>query len=291
MRIVRDTPLSVTSGASGKAAPSHGVPSSGVASGDRFTGSTGSAARTLDSFLSDFVQGQGRTNGCGTTSLAAILSYWAGQPKAYDRETLDASLRLGNSPTLPTSIVPFLERNGFRASLRGGASLQDLKSMIDQGVPVQVLIDTGSEDDLLLHYVAVVDYTLDAEGRISGIVTADSNLNGGLGGQRTYPAAAFEAKWSGLKLKGVDTGLDRVMITALPQKPVRVEGKDGTVRSTSDIAFPEARSVGWQAQTVGVLWDVALRVRNGGRTGLQTIAAAGTQLLNAGRGLWGRLFG
>ena len=229
--------------------------------------------RGLDTFLERFLQGQGNTNACGTTSLSAILSYWAHVPGAYSHQQLDADLRLGDSPTFPTSIVPFLERNGFRASLRNQAAVADLKAMIDQGVPVQVLIDTGKDDDLYLHYVAVVDYTTDANGEITGIVTADSNLNGGTGGRREYPLSEFQAMWDGLKLNGMSTGLSNVMITALPKESVPVKGKDGRVRQTDAIELPEPHPVGWQSRVAGAFWGLGLAGRSGGRSVFNTLIA------------------
>ncbi|MFN3431390.1 MAG: hypothetical protein ACK46X_15730, partial [Candidatus Sericytochromatia bacterium] len=60
--------------------------------GDQSTVKTTQEGKSPEDF-DKFLQDQGQTNGCGTTSLAMLLSYWKGQPGAFTREKIDSSIR------------------------------------------------------------------------------------------------------------------------------------------------------------------------------------------------------
>lgn len=198
------------------------------------------APTTRLSQLNVSLQGQGRTNACGTTSLAMILSYWGIQTS---HDAIDAVIRRTNMPTAPDDLVRYAERLGLRASLKTDAGLEDLASMLDQGVPVQVLIDpfdpTGmrppNPNDAILHYVNVTGYERGPDGRISWLTICDP---GNVGYRYKVSAEQFEKVWSNLKLMGMDTGLNRLMVAIAPGDSRMVVGLDGKPRKAEDIRLP-----------------------------------------------------
>lgn len=185
-------------------------------------------------------QGQGNTNACGTTSLAMLLSYWG---KLTDHFKIDRSIRRMDMPTSPDDIVRYAESQGMRASMKSDASLSDLASMIDQGVPVQVLMDplfgSGKTEfdpsDSTLHYVTVTGYERGPDGKIANLVISDP---GGSGSHYKVDAREFEEAWSNLRLLGAETGLNRVMVAMVPNDDRVIEGTDGKRRRASDIRLP-----------------------------------------------------
>jgi hypothetical protein len=134
--------------------------------------------------------------------------------------------------------------------MKTDASLEDLGSMIDQGVPVQVLIDplTGSNrstfnpDDPVLHYVTVTGYERGPDGKIAKLVISDP---GGAGSHYKVDAKDFEKAWSNLKLKGADTGINRLMIAMVPNDDRIIVGTDGKRRKASDIRLPSNGVLDW----------------------------------------------
>lgn len=190
--------------------------------------------------FSRFLQDQGRTNSCGTTSLAMLLSFWKGRPGAYTHQTIDRQIRGFDLPTSPLNVVPYLRQQGFRAEAYNHASVDSLRRFLDQGVPVQVLYDpTGNGNDQFLHYVNVVGYQADAAGKPKSFTIADP-----AGGKlTTVSAATFTRRWDRLEVGGVGTGLNNVMIVALP-KTGAVVGPDGKSRSVSDIRLPRGGRFG-----------------------------------------------
>jgi uncharacterized protein YvpB len=160
-------------------------------------------------------QWQGDTNACGTTSLAMMLSYW-GRPTTH--EQIDREIRTADLPTSPDEAVRYANAHGMRAAIKTDASLEDLAAQIDQGHPVQVLIDPLDWDgsfnpgDQILHYVVVSGYDRGPDGRITGIRYNDP----GTGTVEHASARDFEAAWSNLRLYNAGTGINRLMITMVP---------------------------------------------------------------------------
>lgn len=218
--------------------------------------SGGPAPRELRDF-SRFLEDQnktGVTNGCGTTSLAMILSAWKDQPGAYTREKIDASIRRFNLPTSPQNIVGYAEKQGFRAVAQNNGSVEDLKKFIDQGVPVQIMFDPdGNGSDSILHYVVVTDYEADEKGNVKSFTIANP-----WGGEiQSVPVDEFKQRWDKLELKGHSTGLNNLMIPMVPKNNVAIKGKDGQVRMTSDIGLPKGGNLGWRMGVADKLFDAA----------------------------------
>jgi len=201
-----------------------------------------------------YLQDQGNTNSCGTTSLAMLMSFWKGTPGAYTHQQIDKSIRVFDGPTAPSNIVSYLRGQGFRAEAVNNASVNDIRKYLDQGVPVQVLYDpSANPSDLYLHYVDIVDYKADAAGNIVSLKIADP-----AGGKlKDVPVAEFQKRWQNLHLKNVDLGVNNLMIVALPKQNVPVKGRDGTVRNSNDIALPKnGGNLGWQMKVADVIADV-----------------------------------
>lgn len=233
------------------AASSAATPTATVqAVGDGFTRVTADA-RDFGRFLQD----QGGSNACGTTSLAMVMSFWKGVPGAYTHESIDQTIRRFNGPTAPTNIVSYLVRHGFRAEALNDASVADLKKYLDQGVPVQVLYDPSADpSDEYLHYVDVVDYTADAQGNVTSVKIADPSG----GTLDEVSIEEFQKRWGNLGLKNVGIGANNLMIVALPGQNVQVQGKDGVVRNTDDIALPKnGNNWGWKLRAADVVADLA----------------------------------
>ncbi len=197
-------------------------------------GTAPSGARKLSpNDLGVLAQDQGNTNACGTTSLANVLTHW-GKPTTHQQ--VDESIRHFDLFTAPDKIVDYARDHGMRADIKTDANLNDIASMVDQGVPPIVLMDPDSDSNANLHYMTVTGYNRDASGKISDVVVADS-----AGGTRyTMPAEEFQKKWDNLKMEGVSTGLNNVMISVVPADGRKVTGGDGVVRNASDIKLPKS---------------------------------------------------
>ena len=190
-----------------------------------------------------FLEDQGNTNGCGTTSLGSIMSYWADRPGAHTRREIDAVCRAGDNTTSIQRLVSYGNAHGMRSGAKNGASLADLRRYTDMGVPVQVLIEPKGGKDGMLHYVTVIGVETDAKGKPTAVKIADpdgATID-------VVPAAKFEKQWSDLALWGIGTGIDRVMIVHVPAQATTVRGRDGVERSTADIAVPKGEGPGWKS--------------------------------------------
>jgi hypothetical protein len=210
------------------------VPTGTTPTAPQGNGTAPSGARKLSpNDLGVIPQDQGNTNACGTTSLANVMTHW-GMPRTH--EQIDQSIRAFDMFTAPDKLVEYARNNGMRAELKADASLDDITRMIDQGAPPIVLMDPDSDSNANLHYVTVTGYNRDANGKVTDVVIADS-----AGGDRyTMPVEEFQQKWDNLKMGGIGTGLNNVMITAVPNDGRTVVGGDGVSRNASDIQLPKS---------------------------------------------------
>jgi predicted double-glycine peptidase len=242
--------------------------------------------------LGVLAQNQGNTNACGTTSLANVMTHW-GMPRTH--EQIDQSIRPFDLFTAPDKLVEYARASGMRADIKADATLDDLTRMIDQGVPPIVLMDPDSDKNANLHYVTVTGYNRDAHGNISELVIADS-----AGGHRyTMSAEEFQQKWDNLKLGGIGTGLNNVMITAIPNDGRMITGGDGVQRRASDIQLP--RTSFWSNLKSGFARGVANLIANAasfGQSAWNGVKAVGSAIGNAAEAigntakkLWKSIFG
>lgn len=175
-------------------------------------------------------------NACGTTSLASILAFFdPGSPLAR-HQVLDKQMRNADLFSAPDELLRFARENGYRAGMKTDASLDDIKGMLDKGVPVQVLVDPDNDGgDITLHYVAVTGYKADVSGKITHLTITDP------AGGEVYEEAAdhFVKRWANLKVGGFDAGFNRVMLTYLPDDGRAIKGADGQVRRAPEIDLPD----------------------------------------------------
>lgn len=267
-------------------------PGSGTPSASGF-GTAPSGARKLSpNDLGVITQDQGNTNACGTTSLANVMTHW-GMPRTHDQ--IDDSIRAFEMFTAPDKLVEYSRNNGMRADMKVDASLNDLAKMVDQGAPPIVLIDPDQDNNATLHYVTVTGYNRDAQGNISELIIADS-----AGGNRyAMSAEEFQKQWDNLKLGGVPTGLNNVMITAVPNDGRSVVGGDGQTRNVNDIELP--RSSLWSnlksglargvANLLSNVTNMAENVWNGAKAVGNAVGNAVDTVVGGVKKAWKKLFG
>jgi hypothetical protein len=156
-----------------------------------------------------YLQHQAGTNGCGTTGLAMLLSFWLGRPGAFDRPAIDARIRCGPDPlafTSPNHLVSYARSQGFRCRGINHGSWDQLIGLLDRGVPVLVLYDpTGDGHDMLLHYVVVVGYTEQPAG---GVSTPVRQRNGTPGMTADIPLPEGDLGVSGFVAAVISDGIN-----------------------------------------------------------------------------------
>jgi predicted double-glycine peptidase len=92
---------------------------------------------------------------CGPASLAGVLTYWniMVSPEEIALEIYSKSVR----GTLNIDMVLYVERRGLKARQYRG-SLEDLKTKIDSGYPLIVLVDEGFLIYQKNHFMVVIGY-------------------------------------------------------------------------------------------------------------------------------------
>jgi hypothetical protein len=81
----------------------------------------------------------------------------------------------------------------------------------------------------------VIGYTPDAEGKVSEVKIGDPAT----GQTETMSREEFEGRWGDLHMKGVDTGLNHVMLVHLPGENTPIRARDGKTIMSNDIPLPE----------------------------------------------------
>jgi cell fate (sporulation/competence/biofilm development) regulator YmcA (YheA/YmcA/DUF963 family) len=197
--------------------------------------------------------GQGDWNSCGTTSLAMTLSYLSKyypiDAKAKDVLTIDAAIRPNSrgegvidSFTAPNDIQDYVEDLGMKAVQTNDASTDDLKKMIDQGIPPIILTDyerSGTPNGESLHYVVVKGYVTKPDG------TTEWKIENPWGQTDTLSSEELMKVWSNLHLHvpvagAVSSGYNRLMITVVPPSGVIKDG-NGDKHPAESIQTPPYR--------------------------------------------------
>ena len=222
---------------------------------------------------------QGSTNGCGTTSLAMLLDFLAGGKKVFDREGVDAAIRHFNMFSSPGEIAAFARKRGLDATVHSGTAPDDLRRMVDQGLPVQVLLDVSeAHDGSGLHFELITGYGTGPDGKRYFELANPW-------GMREYMAEdALLARWRNLTGKGFPLGIDRVAITMKPRGSAAtlLPNDEGAWLESGMTALRVARGLtqvtsGWARR------DVAKLVAGGTRLVLGGILAVPALLGHAGR--------
>lgn len=234
-------------------------------------------------------------NSCGTTSLSMLMSYYQGHTLENAVPTIDNYIRANSQETsafaqltqlieldgftAPRDIVNYANDRGFRAGMQNDASIGQIKSYLDQGVPVMVLTDwnfkSGGErprsadpDGASLHWVNVIGYEYaphpDTEEPELQLVIANPH-----GRVQRVNEHDFLDVWSNLKLsvtenREVDTGMNRLLVAMVPSDESReIVAPDGQVRQAGDIAIPDGSDGlgGWAAQKASELMQAGSRLQ------------------------------
>jgi uncharacterized protein YvpB len=216
---------------------------------------------------------QGQTNGCGTTSLAMMLNYFAGGTLDHSRESVDRFIRHYDMFSSPGEIAKFAEERGLEASVHSGTTAEDLRRMIDAGLPVQILMDVSEGGDGSgLHYEVVTGHGTGPDGKRYFELTNPW-------GQREYMAEdVLLQKWTNLKAAGLPIGLDRVAIVMKPpgNPTPLLPDERGAVLNASTVALRVAQGItqvtsGWARSEPHTLAAGVVRTVVGGLGGLGAV--------------------
>jgi hypothetical protein len=135
-----------------------------------------------------FAQGNDRT--CAQANIASVMNYW-GVETTYPQVVKEMNPM--NMPTDVVNVTNYLRGKGFVAQDYRKASLNYLKSQINAGRPVIVLVDFGSLASE--HYITVKGYN---------DKTGDILYNDPVeGGNMLLDYASFEKMWQNKSLAGV----------------------------------------------------------------------------------------
>lgn len=234
-------------------------------------------------------------NSCGTTALSMLMGYYQGHTLENAVPTIDNYIRANSQETsafaqmtrlieldgftAPRDIVNYANDRGFRAGMQNDASIGQIKSYLDQGVPVMVLTDwnfnSGGErprganpDGASLHWVNVIGYEYaphpDTQAPELQLVIANPH-----GRVQRVNENDFLDVWSNLKLsvsesREVDTGMNRLLVAMVPQDETReIVAPDGQVRKAGDISIPRGTDGlgGWAAQKASELMQAGSRLQ------------------------------
>lgn len=131
---------------------------------------------------------QGNDNTCGQAIMAIILNYWRID---LSYQTIVNQTNMSNIATDIDKITSYLRKYGLYAQDYRLASLNFVKSLIQQGRPVIVLLDFGSL--ATEHYVVVTGYNDEQQQMIVHDPVDGPNIK--------IQYADFESKWENRSMK------------------------------------------------------------------------------------------
>ncbi len=102
-----------------------------------------------------------RENACGTTSLAYVLRYWGKDVMPDDVDEMIRDDSVADMGTEPLAIVDYAQMQGLHAEIYNNADIEFVKSLIDKGIPVMLLIIANEDTTDVMegsHWVVAVSY-------------------------------------------------------------------------------------------------------------------------------------
>ena len=126
-------------------------------------------------------------NYCGQFAMSTLLN---GMGIKTDPQEIYKDTNPAGIFTAPPTIVETLRQRGIDARMKNGASFNDIKSRIDGGKPVMVLVDSG---DGTPHWVCIYGYDTDAAGNVVSVRMRDSYW--GTSGPHTMDIKDFTKAW------------------------------------------------------------------------------------------------
>jgi hypothetical protein len=180
---------------------------------------------------------QGKSNACGSSSLAMIMDY-LGVP--VSRGDIDKEIRRIDQGLPPQPLIDYAREHGLEAEFYNHGSWDEIKGLIGRGIPVQAQINTEADGSKThMHWVAVVGFRTDPK-------TGEEQIgfrNSADGGKVDWMSRAeFEKKWSH-PLDGA--GYDNSFIAYAPGgtdlPPSRWDGVEG-LSAMNDGAWHVANS-------------------------------------------------
>lgn len=126
-------------------------------------------------------------NYCGQFAMSTLLNGMGikTDPNEIYKDTNPAGIF-----TAPPTIVETLRQRGIDARMKNEASVNDIKTRIDNGKPVMVLVDSG---DGTPHWVCIYGYDTDQNGTITSVRMRDSYW--GTSGPHTMDIKDFTKAW------------------------------------------------------------------------------------------------
>jgi hypothetical protein len=145
---------------------------------------------------------------CGTTSLAMIIRFLT-QDNSITPEVIDKEIRkLPGMFSAPTDLMAYARMKGLQADEYNHNSLQKVKNLVAQGIPVMPLLDLTPDNALDFdhwHWVVVVAVEIKDGQKVLLI-------NNPWGRQEEWEEETFLKEWACLKLLGLTFGYNRYFI-------------------------------------------------------------------------------
>lgn len=136
-------------------------------SGDKDETPVVTASKELPGY-SDFKIRIDGDNYCGQFAMTSVFN---GMGVSKDPQQIYKDTNPAGIFTSPPAIVEYLNMNGIDASQKQNASIADITRKLDAGLPVIVLMNSGSG---VPHWVNVYGYNTDASGKVVSLKLRDS---------------------------------------------------------------------------------------------------------------------
>lgn len=181
---------------------------------------------------------------CGTTCLAMVIRFLTGDSAITPGDIDQRIRRLPGMFSAPSDLVMCARQKGLKAEEYNHNSLQQVKELVDQGIPVVPLLDLTPNNALDFqnwHWVVMV--AVEEDDRPDRVV-----INNPWGQQEEWGKNEFLRQWAHLKLLGLTFGYSNYFIALgtpddeLPRR--RVDGvapANAVIKGLADVLNGFAR--------------------------------------------------
>jgi hypothetical protein len=160
---------------------------------------------------------QGHTWACGTNALFMAMQYHLGVGHV-DFDKMDTAIRPTKQfgslcGTAPGALSDYAKTLGLASTVHNHSTTNDIRRMVDQGLPVVLLGDRGSRWDAGLHYRVVTGYNSNVDALTTWTIQ-DALVE--TGKELRFSTEQLLDYWSNLRIVNVKLPYDHVIIGVAP---------------------------------------------------------------------------
>lgn len=179
--------------------------------------------------------------GCGSNAAVMVMKAFN---KPMTHEQIDKKMRRLGTFTAPGMMKRFFKKQGLHAKVFNHSSFEEIKKAIDNKNYV-VPLHARTKESPIAHYEVICGYEIDGSGKKYLLMSKRYHED-----LQKVSYEDFQLLWNNLKMYGLPTGYDNMMVVVSDNKDIATRRKE-----LPFITNTVATTINWTANTIAKTLD------------------------------------